>query len=223
MVFKRRDKPPILARLREVLLPRRGWHRGIEYLGHRIRRLPDTPHRVALGFACGVFVSFTPFFGLHFLLAVGLARLVRGNLIAGLIGTAVGNPLTFPLIASVSLGLGRRILGYGVTGRDFSRIVDAFWQATVGLGQSLLSLVGFGEAQWGKLARLLVDVIWPYFVGGLLPGLVAAIAGYYLTRPIVAAHQARRRNRRLARARSLLAGKQSEADATRAAGYTAEE
>jgi uncharacterized protein (DUF2062 family) len=223
MVFKRRDKPPILARLREVLLPRRGWHRGIEYLGHRIRRLPDTPHRVALGFACGVFVSFTPFFGLHFLLAVGLARLVRGNLIAGLIGTAVGNPLTFPLIASVSLGLGRRILGHGVTGRDFSRIVDAFWQATVGLGQSLLSLVGFGEAQWGKLARLLVDVIWPYFVGGLLPGLVAAIAGYYLTRPIVAAHQARRRNRRLARARSLLAGKQSEADAARAAGYTAEE
>ena len=31
--------------------------------GHRVRRLPDTPHRIALGFACGVFVSFTPFFG----------------------------------------------------------------------------------------------------------------------------------------------------------------
>jgi uncharacterized protein (DUF2062 family) len=222
MVFKRRDKPPILARLREIVVPRRGWRRGIEYLGHRVRRLPDTPHRVALGFACGVFVSFTPFFGLHFVLALAAARLVRGNIIASLIGTAVGNPLTFPVIASVSLGLGRRILGYGVTGRDFSRIADAFWQAAVGLLHSLLSLFGHGESEWVKLARLFVDVIWPYFVGGLLPGLIAAIASYYLTRPIVAAHQARRRVRMLARARRRLGRQKSEADARRGSGYTAE-
>ena len=78
MVFKRRDKPPLLSRLREAVLPRRGWRRGIEYLGHRVRRLPDTPHRIALGFACGVFVSFTPFFGLHFVLAAG-ARLAAAR------------------------------------------------------------------------------------------------------------------------------------------------
>ena len=92
---------------------------AIEYLGHRVRRLPDTPHRIALGFACGVFASFTPFFGLHFVLAAVLAGLLRGNIVAALIGTVAGNPLTFPLIASVSLGLGRRILGYGASGRDF--------------------------------------------------------------------------------------------------------
>jgi uncharacterized protein (DUF2062 family) len=222
MVFKRRDKPHFFARLREVLVPRRGWRRGIEYLGHRVRRLPDTPHRIALGFACGVFVSFTPFFGLHFILAVAAARLLRANMLAGLIGTAAGNPLTFPFIASLALGLGRRILGYGVTGRDFSRIADAFWQAFVGLTQSLLSIGGYGDPHWAKLARLFTDVIWPYFVGGLLPGLIAAVASYYLTRPLVAAHQARRRHRKIARARKLVARRQSEADAARAAGYIAE-
>ena len=61
MVFKRRDKPPLIARLREALAAARAAGGGrIEYLGHRVRRLPDTPHRIALGFACGVFASFTP-------------------------------------------------------------------------------------------------------------------------------------------------------------------
>ena len=65
---------PSLSRLREAVLPKRGYRRGVEYLGHRVRRLPDTPHRIALGFACGVFSSFTPFFGLHIVLAAVIAR-----------------------------------------------------------------------------------------------------------------------------------------------------
>jgi uncharacterized protein len=212
MVFKRRDKPSLIYRLREALLPRRGWRRALEYLGHRVRRLPDTPHKIALGFACGVFAAFTPLFGLHLLLAAGLAWLVRGNVLAGLIGTMAANPLTFPLIASVSLTLGRRILGYGVTGRDPARLIDAFGQFFAGLWESLLSLFGYGEAHWEKLTYFVRDVIWPYAVGGFLPGLVAAIAGYYVTRPLVAAYQAGRRARRLARAQERLA-RDSEADA----------
>jgi uncharacterized protein len=43
-------------------------------------------------------VSFTPLLGLHFLLAIFFAFLFRGNIIAALIGTFVGNPITFPFI-----------------------------------------------------------------------------------------------------------------------------
>ena len=43
-------------------------------------------------------VSFSPFIGFHFLLAILFAYLLRGNLIAALIGTFVGNPFTFPFI-----------------------------------------------------------------------------------------------------------------------------
>jgi uncharacterized protein (DUF2062 family) len=164
MVFKRRDSPPLASRLRQLLFPRRGWRRGIEYLGHRVRRLPDTPHRIALGFACGVYASFTPFFGLHFFLAVALARILRGNMVSSLVGTAVGNPLTFPLIASVSLTLGRRILGYGVTGRDFSRISEAFTQAFAAIWHGILSRLGHGDSEWQKLVPFFRDIVWPYFV-----------------------------------------------------------
>lgn len=224
MVFKRRNKPPFLNRVWHVLYPRRGWRRGIEYLGHRIRRLPDTPERIALGFACGAFASFTPLFGLHFLLAVALARLLRANVLASIIGTAVGNPLTFPIIASVSLALGRRILGYGATGRDFSRISDAFGAFLSGLWESFLSLFGYGEPQWGKIALFLQDVCWPYLVGGLMPGLVVAIACYYVTRPLIAAYQRARRARLLKRTRIRRAERrlaQNAADAQVLHGYGA--
>lgn len=199
MVFKRRDKPALPARLRAVVLPRGGWRRAAEYLGHRVKRLPDTPHRIALGFSCGVMASFTPVFGAHFFLAAGLAWLIRGNIVASLLGTLVGNPLTFPLIASVSLGLGRRILGFGATGRDFGRVVEAFGQAFTGVWRSLLSLFGSGQSEWSKLSLFFEEVFWPYAVGGVLPGLAAAIAGYYLVRPVIAAYQKRRRVRMGAR------------------------
>jgi uncharacterized protein len=200
-VFRRRDKRPLFTRVREAFYPRRGWGRSIEYVGHRIKRIPDTPHRIALGFSCGVMASFTPFFGLHFFLAAGAAWLLRANVLASLIGTVAGNPLTFPFIASISLGLGRRILGYGVTGRDFGRVVDAFSEAAVGIWRGLLATVGLAENGWERLVPLFTDIILPYFVGGLLPGLIAAIGSYYLTRPLIGAYQSRRRTRMLARAR----------------------
>jgi len=210
MVFKRRDRRPLTSRLREAVLPRRGWRRAIEYLAHRVRRLPDTPHRIALGVAIGVYVSFTPFFGIHVGAAMALAWVLRANVVASLIGTLAGNPATIPLIAPIALGLGRKILGYGVTGRDPSRIQDAFGQFFTGLWDSLLSLFGYGESEWYKVGHFIEDVIWPYFVGGILPGLVAAIASYYVTRPLVAAYQLRRRNKMLQRAHERLARQSGE-------------
>lgn len=210
MVFRRRDRPPFLERARDFLYPRRGWGRAIEYISHRVRRIPDTPHRIALGFACGVFASFSPLFGLHFLYAAAIAWAVRGNIVSALIGTFAGNPLTFPLIASIAMTLGRRILGYGGSGRDFGRITDAFLQAGDALWRGALSLFGHGEPDWRKLAAFFQDVMLPYFVGGLLPGLVAAIASYYVTRPLIAAYQIARRKR--VAARSGRARRRTEAD-----------
>ncbi len=213
MVFRRRDRPSILGRLREFVYPRSGWRRVIEYHGYRVRRIPDTPHRIALGLACGVFASFTPFFGLHLLLALAVAKVLGGNLVSALIGTAAGNPLTFPFIASLSLSLGYRILGHGLTTPDFTRIVAAFGEAMSGLWESLLSLFGHGAAHWARLDLFVDDLLVPYLVGGLLPGLICGVASYYLARPVVAAFQTRRRARMLANARRRGRAGKSPADA----------
>ena len=175
-MFRRRDPLPWQNRLREILSPRKGWKRNYHYLGKRMQRLPDSPHRIALGFACGVLTSFTPFFGLHFVIAAALALVARGNVLASATGTFVGNPLTFPFIAASSLWMGRQLTG-----------------------------IRFSEPQHGWTLGWLWDnldaIFLPYLVGGILPGLAASIGFYLLLRPMIAAYQNRRRLRLMERAK----------------------
>ncbi len=64
----------------------------------KLIRVKDSKDKLAIGFACGSMVSFSPFIGFHFLLAIFFAYVLRGNIVASLIGTFVGNPFTFPFI-----------------------------------------------------------------------------------------------------------------------------
>ena len=59
MVFKRRDRRSPWQVVRELVYPRGGWKRAFHYVTHRIRRLPDTPHKIARGIWAGVFVTFS--------------------------------------------------------------------------------------------------------------------------------------------------------------------
>ena len=68
--------------------------------------MPASNYAIASGVACGAMVSFTPLLGLHFLLAIMFAFLIRGNLIAALTGTFVGNPITFPFIWGLIYNVG---------------------------------------------------------------------------------------------------------------------
>ena len=182
MIFKRRERPDFLARLRGLLAPRKGWRRGFSYVGRRVQRLPDTPHKIALGFACGAFASFTPMFTLHIIVALALAWALRGNLFASALGTVVGNPVTFPAIAALSLEIG----GW-ITGKP-------------GLVTHFKPSVIFSDFQ-----HFLDDLFLPYLLGGLAPGLAAAVASYLLLRPVVAAYQAGRRRKLMESARRRLA------------------
>jgi len=200
MIFKRRDKPPFWPRLREVLYPRKGLLRGMEYIRKRLHRLPDNPHRIALGFACGAFVSFTPFFGFHFFLAAGLAWLMRGNVMASLFGTAVGNPLTFPFISAVSLWLGRWFMGEHSNESEFEAVTHAFAEAMNSIWATTKSWFGYGPSMVDGLKDFFHTLFLPYLIGGLIPGLICGAICYWLIGPVVAAYQERRRNRLAKRA-----------------------
>ena len=95
VVFKRRTPKTWLAAIRDFFWPRGGWTRAFHYVKHRLRRLPDSPERIARGIWAGVFTTFTPFYGMHFVVAAILALFMRGNILAALMGTFFGNPLTY--------------------------------------------------------------------------------------------------------------------------------
>ena len=186
MIFKRREKRSFWDTVRDLVQPRKGWRRGFKYIGRRVQRLPDTPHRIALGFACGAMASFSPFFTLHALVAVIFAYAVRGNLIAAAFGTIVGNPVSFPFIAAASMGAGNWLLG------------------RVGEGEDALAAKMSFTYLWEHPVDFLESIFTPYLIGGLAPGLICALAFYFALRPMVGAFQERRRQVLSSRARELV-------------------
>jgi len=195
MVFKRRDKLHWVENLRAYILPRRGWKRALTYMGHRLKRLPDTANRIALGLAFGVFTSWSPFFGLHIILALILARIFGANLFSAAAGTFFGSPLTFPFIITFALKLGNWMLGRDPAEQDIRKIGHGFSEASKAIWQSFKSLFGFGKSQLHGLGDFLFDVVLPYFIGGLMLGALFGVATYYASKPLIEAYQAHRRKK----------------------------
>ncbi|MCF3973726.1 DUF2062 domain-containing protein [Paracoccus sp. EGI L200073] len=187
-----------------MIYPRGGWRRAGTYVLHRLRRLPDRPHRIGRGIAAGVFVSFTPLFGFHFVSAAGLAWLIGGNVLAALLATFVGNPITFPFIAVASVSLGRQMLGYrGELGPQ--QIFGEFARASAELWHNIRSVLGPESAHWGHLLEFFQQIYWPYLVGGAIIGLLVSIASHYVTVPVIRAYHRRREKKmaeRIARVQS---------------------
>lgn len=194
MVFKRRERRSRWKAVVEFFYPRGGWRRAASYMGHRLSRLPDTPDRIARGIACGMFASCTPFYGLHFVIAVLAARAVRGNILAALLGTFLGNPFTFPLIVESAVQLGTWMLGLGA-GLHFPQVMAAFGLAWAEIWTNLYLLVTGGAPNWFRLRLFFGRVFLPYLLGGLPIGIVLGFIVYFVSLPLIRAYQTARRNR----------------------------
>ena len=155
-------------------------------------------------FASGVAASFTPFLGLHFILAGALAMLFRGNVLASAIGTFFGNPWTFILIwlADYEIGLGIiHAFGYGADLHVLS--IDE-------LGAIMRNVMRFlsfsGNIGWADISRDIEQVFMPLLIGGTVLGAIAWVTSFLLTLWAV-------KGWRLHRAKRLLKAAQRAADA----------
>lgn len=198
MVFKRRQQQTWLEKFAAFFYPKGGWRRAASYMGHRLSRLPDTPERIARGIACGMFASCTPLYGLHFVLAGMSAVAIRGNVLAALLGTFLGNPFTFPLIVESAVQLGSWMLGLGA-GLHFPQVMAAFGHAGAEFWGNVWLLLTGGDPSWFRLRLFFRRVFLPYLLGGIPLGLVTGTIVYFVSLPLIRAYQTRRRNRLRAR------------------------
>lgn len=164
-----------------MLWPRRSFRRSARYFMVKALRLQGSPHAVAAGLAIGVFCTFTPFVGLHFLLAIVLAWLVRASVIAAATGTALGNPITLPFIWGATLQVGQLVLQ-----QNLETAISAN-----SLGNLLLDF---------EFARLWDPLLKPMLVGSVLLGGVAAVITYFLV--FMGIRRLRRRRRTAGQARA---------------------
>ena len=134
----------------------------------RFIRIRGTPREIALGFALGLFIGFTPSMGFQIAVGVFIAALLKWNKIAAAIGVQVTNPLTAPFVYSLTYFVGARILGLE---RQFAW-KDAF---------DLNKIVEMIEKAPGIMLALIV--------GGVVVGLPIAWAGYLFSYSAVEKYQ----------------------------------
>lgn len=152
---------------------------------HRVGRLPGSSYSIAAGFACGAAASFTPFIGLHFVLAAILAWIIRANIVTSAIGTIVGNPWTFPFIWVWIYNLGHWITDKDplhAESMDFIVFFSGVTEATL-------------RGDMAYLMKSAAPVLWPMFVGSLPTAVGAWVIFYFLLKPLVHAYQVKRMKR----------------------------
>lgn len=163
------------------------WYRARFVCVRAIRRvlhLSDTPHRIAIGSAAGLFVMPLPIPG-QVVLGPVLAKLVRGNVIASIPWTWVNNPFTvlFFIYGQYRLGLlfvsgTGETLSFAALGELFKRLQDLPWSTALSEG---LEVIG--------------DILLPLAVGTALAGVALAVLGYLLIFRLVVLAQRKKQAR----------------------------
>jgi len=110
------------------------------------------PSEIAFAIALGNFVGILPILGLHTVLAVGLAYLLRLNIVIVFLGTQISNPFSFPFILFVSAQIGNLML--------CGRLLDV--QLTTDL-------------------TVLKTYIMPTVIGSVILGFAVSSLSYFLT------------------------------------------
>ena len=133
----------------------------------QILHLHESPHRTAFAFAIGVFIAFSPIYGLHTLSVVFCTWAFRLNFLALMVGAGINNPWTLV-----------PILG-----------------ATIWTGSKLLGIPQAAPFDWDNLSFLsLYDQVLPYALpfaaGGVFLGLIGALLSYPATYLVISRYRA---------------------------------
>ena len=112
MPFGRKKKKRLITSIYNFIKIFFAFSRTKKYISLSIKRIKGTPQALSLGLATGIAISFTPFIGLHALLAIFISWVIGGSMAAALIGTLFGNPWTFPFIWYFTFEIGQ-FINYG--------------------------------------------------------------------------------------------------------------
>jgi len=143
--------------------------RRIRALLKQVLHLDESPQRTALAFSIGVFIAFSPTYGLHTLSAVFASWAFRLNFIAVITGSLINNPWTLVPILGAT-----------------------FWT-----GFQVMAMPDVPPLEWQDLSieSLYVHIrpyALPFFMGGLVLSVLGSAIVYPLAYYVVSQYRSRR-------------------------------
>lgn len=156
-----------------------------KFVKFRVLHLDDSPHRIALGIALGVFVAYTPPLGHHIILVLLLSFIFRANKAAAMTWIWLSNPLTYILLYYPNYLVGRAVLLWNRTSEQMDpQQVGSMLKHLMSFEQIM---TGFYTTQfWKDMGHLIMQIGTELLVGGLiLGGIVAPLVYIFFYKLIV--------------------------------------
>ncbi|MHA1540841.1 MAG: DUF2062 domain-containing protein [Alphaproteobacteria bacterium] len=168
MLFRRGKPLSLWRKIINFIWPQIGFKRAGKYIYLRILRIKDNPKGVAKGLALGIAISITPFVGFHLILIGILCWILRGNFLAGVLSSLLGNPITFPFIWYATYLLGVTILPISTGSVDLSPL-------------PLFEMFGyFVKSVWTLNLSLFIEKVWPVWFPMLIGSIPLFIISFVL-------------------------------------------
>ncbi|MDA8082797.1 MAG: DUF2062 domain-containing protein [Nitrospiraceae bacterium] len=124
----------------------------------QIFSINEPPKHIASAFALGVFIGMSPLLGIHTVLGIAAASLLRLNRLVTLVGVYVTNPWTIVPIYTFGTWLGAKLLHV----------------------KHILPKVDWAHLTFAALLGDFRPLLMPFLVGNTALGLVSAIASYFI-------------------------------------------
>ncbi len=148
-----------------------------------IVRQKDTPHRIALGMALGIFVGILPLMGIQMTVVALIALPLRGNLKAAVAGVWISNPITFLPMYWGYYKFGLLICpSRAISMKEFKEIIMVAtqwnWSAI--------------EESMSRILEVGADILVPMWAGATILAVVFSIPTYFFTKYFITAYRARK-------------------------------
>ena len=178
MPFGRRNKKSLFLYFKNFIRYIYSFSRTRKYISLSLKRMKGSPHELAVGLASGLSISFTPFIGLHTLLAILLAWIIGGSMASAIIGTLFGNPWTFPFLWYLTYELGQFL--YQGLGSNYAEFAFSNIKKEVSTLLSIIkNLIVFANIQEIKINLEKLNLIPIMLLGSIPFVLISWFVSYF--------------------------------------------
>ena len=132
----------------------------------QVLHLQESPQRTALAFAIGVFIGFSPVYGLHTVMVLFLSWAFGLNLLALMVGAFLNNPWTLVPILGAT-----------------------YWVGALLLGRSETPSFDWHDVSFGAIYEQVMPYAVPFFLGGFVLSLLGAALAYPVAYYFVTKHR----------------------------------
>lgn len=150
----------------------------------KLLHIEDTPERTALAYSIGVFLGFSPFLGVHTLIALAIAFLFNLNRVVILLGVWSNTPWWIVPYYMFATWIGMWVTGFWIGNVPLKEVFQ------FGMGQGFMSSVFWSRftSRW--------DLLLSFAIGSLILAFFLSLIAYPLSLKWIRFYRSRRKDQR---------------------------